>query len=428
MSGPILWRVFFLPFLTACSPVSAKELFVVEATGVTNLTVSNSSLPDLIGDAIAARGAFVDLGDRSASFTLNYAGVADALRVSVVTPSSGTLGTYSATIDLPGYTRTFTASSKRELRDLVTDFLEQSGTPVELSGTTTGRGDLLKALKKIYASTPVTVTDGTPHSTTATLSNREFDEFGLRHGLTADESAALRRGVRPESNGFSVEADYGWFETKGGFSGSSLTVTPTLRLGDRWGFVFSLPVRYLDIEGAKSGETGLLMGIPLQVVSQDGEGGFFWQVTPFVHSAIAASYDMVQAAVDIGGGFTNRVGYDFGWCSVQLASQIGYFDGIAISDYDIGVEQQVLKNGAKLSIPVYGGWLIEGRAVRTDFLKAAAVPVYYTFGLDFVYRSANTGYWAYVLVPDDIYLGAYCDTDLKSYNGLSARGCVRWKW
>jgi hypothetical protein len=406
----------------------AKELFVVEATGVTNLTVSGSSLPDLIGDAIAARGAFVNLGDSSATFTLNYAGVADALRVSVVTPPGGGVGTYSASIDLPGYTRTFTATSRQELRDLVTDFLNRSGDPVKFSGSSSGHGDLLKALKKIYASTPVTVTDGTPHSTTATLSNREFDEFGLRHGLTGDESAALRRGVRPESNAFSVEADYGWFETKGGFTGTSLTVTPTLRLGDRWGFVFALPVRYLNIEGAKSGETGFLMGIPLQVVSQGGDGGFFWQVTPFVHSAIAASYDMLQAAIDIGGGFTNRVGYDFGWCTVQVASQIGYFDGIDISNYDIGVEQQVLKNGVKLSLPISGGWLVEGRAVRTDFLKDAAVPAYYTFGADFVYRSSHTDYWAYVLVPDDIYLGILCDTDLKSYNSLGARGCIRWKW
>lgn len=406
----------------------AKDLFIVEASGVTNLTVTNSSLPDIIGDAIAARGAFLDLGDRSATFTLNYAGVANAIRVSVVTPTSGTLGTYSATIDLPGYTRTFSASSKRELRDIVRDFLKQTGDPLEVTRTTSGHGDLLKALKKIYASTPVTVTDGTPHSSTATLSNREFDEFGLRHGRTANESTALRRGMWPASNAFTVEADYGWFQTKGGFTGSSLTVTPTLRLGDRWGFVFSLPIRYLNIEGAKSGETGLMMGVPIQVISEDAGGGFFWQVTPFVHSAIAGSYDMIQVAIDIGGGFTNRVGYDFGWCTVQLASQIGYFDGVSISDFDIGVEQQILKNGAKFSIPIGGGWLFEGRAVRTDFFKQAAVPVYYTFGADFVYRSAHTEYWAYVPVPDDIYLGVYCDTDLKSYNGLSARGCVRWKW
>src|ERR1043165_2616590 len=117
-----------LIFLGAFGDVTAraKELFVVEANGVTNLTVSSSSLPDLIGDAIAARGAFVDLGDRSATFSLNYAGVANALRVSVVTPPNGGAGIYSATIDLPGYTRVFTADSKQTLRNLVTDFLKQT--------------------------------------------------------------------------------------------------------------------------------------------------------------------------------------------------------------------------------------------------------------------------------------------------------------
>lgn len=418
MSGLISKGVCWLVMGPVFSFAYAKDLFVVEAVGVTNLTISGSRLPALIEDAVAARGAFVSLGDSDATVTLNYAGVANAIRVDIVTPPGG-FGTYTATITLPGFTRTFTGTTKADLRGQISEFLRIDSS---------GRGDLLKALKKIYASTPITITDGTPQSSTALLANRAFDEFGLRHARTNDERGALDRGGTLDANAFGVEVDYGQFETAGGFRGSTYTVAPTLRLGDRFGFVFSLPVRYLDIEGSSSFETGLLMGVPLQFVSEDKDSHFFWQVTPYVHAALAGSFDILQASIDIGGGFTNRFGYNFGFCTVQVANQIGYFDGIDIDRYDIGVENQILKNGIQLSFPISGGWLIETRAVRTDFLQDAAVPVYYTFGADLVYRTHGTAHWLYTFVPDDLYLGVYYDTDLKSYNAPHARGAIRWKW
>lgn len=396
----------------------AKDLFVVEATGVTNLTISGSRLPALIEDAVAARGAFISLGDSDAIIRLNYAGVADAIRVDIVTPPGG-FGTYTATITLPGFTRTFTGTTKADLRGRISDFLRIDSN---------GRGDLLKALKKIYASTPITITDGTPQSSTALLANRAFDEFALRHGRTRDERRSLDHGGKLDTYAFGVEVDYGQFETAGGFTGTTYTIAPTLRLGDRFGFVFSLPVRYLDIEGSSSVETGLLMGVPLQFVTEDKDSRFFWQVTPYVHAALAGSFDILQASIDIGGGFTNRFGYNFGFCTVQIANQIGYFDGIDIDRYDIGVESQILKNGVQLSFPITGGWMIETRAVRTDFLREAAVPVYYTFGADLVYRTAGTAHWLYVLLPDDFHIGVHYDTDFKSYNAPHARCAIRWKW
>ena len=79
-------------------------------------------------------------------------------------------------------------------------------------------------------------------------------------------------------------------------------------------------------------------------------------------------------------------------------------------------------------VPFGDSWLFELRAVRTDFLRDAAVPVYYTFGADLVYRTFPSEHWSLLLVPDDFQIGLLCDTDLKSYNSFGARAAIRWKW
>ena len=405
--------------LAATAPAArAKDLFVVNASGVANVTVAGNSLPGLITDAVSARGAFASLGNESATIRLNYAGVVDAVRVDIVTPPGG-IGTYTATLRLPGYIRTFTGTGKANLREQLVEFLRIDNT---------GHGDIIKSLKKIYASTQVTITDGTPQSSTALVADREFSEFGLRHGRTREERAALDAGERLDIYGFSVEAGVGTFGTRGGYQGTVYTVAPTLRLGERYGFVFSLPFRFVDVQGAAAGEAGLLMGVPLQLISEDKDSRLSWQVTPFVHATVAGSFDMLQAAIDLGGGVTHRIGYNFGFCTLQIANQIGYYDGIDIAGYDIGVEQQILKNGLQLSVPLTASFLLELRATRTDFLQDAAVPLYYTFGADLVFRTRGTREWYYVPFPDDFVIGVAYDTDLKGYSSPQARTSVRWRW
>jgi hypothetical protein len=398
--------------------VSAKELFTVTTTGAANLTVSGSKLPDLLEDAIKADGAFAGLGNNSATIALDYAGMANAIVVNIVAPTVPG-GNFTATLQLPGFTKTFTATTKDGLQTEIENFVEEDEA---------GRKEVLKSLKKIYAGTPITITDGTPHSSTAMLANRAFDEFGLRHARTNGERTALNEGKELDSGWIGLEVDAGQFETAGGYKGTSYTVAPTLRLGDRWGFVLSMPVRYLDIEGSQSAEAGVLAGIPLQLISESKDSHLFWQVTPHVHAAAAASVDILQAGVEVGGGVTNRLGYNFGFCTVQMANQLGFYQGLDVSGYDTGVKQEIVKNGLSVSIPVAGGWLVETRAVRTDFLKDAAVPEYYTFGADLVYRSPCRVSWALFFVPDDFYVGAYYDTDFKDYSSPHARTGIRWKW
>lgn len=417
---PIMKKSLLTLAIVASLPLAAtaKDLFTITTTGAANLSVSGSKLTDLLEDAIKAEGDFAAIGNNSANIALDYAGMANAIVVDIVAPIIPG-GNFTATLQLPGFTKTFTGTSKDDLQSQVEDFIKDDEA---------GRKEVLKALKKIYASTPITITDGTPHASTAMVANRAFDEFGLRHGRTRDERATLDKGEALDTGFIGGEIQAGQFETAGGYKGTAYTFAPTMRFGDRWGFVLSAPLRYLDIEGSQSAEAGLVAGIPLQLISESKDSHLFWQVTPHAHAVAAASIDLLQAGVEVGGGATNRLGYNFGCCTVQMANQVGYFQGLEVQGIDTGVKQTILKNGLSVSIPVAGGWLVEPRAVMTNFLQDAAVPNYYTFGVDLVYRSPAHVSWALFLVPDDFYAGVYYDTDFKDYTSPNARTGIRWKW
>ena len=409
-----------LTALVALAPLvaPAKDLFTVTTTGGATLTVSGSRLADMLEDAVKAQGDFAAIGSGSARISVNYTGQVDAIVMDVVDPALPG-NPFTATLTLTGFSKTFSGATKDELQDAIEDFIREEGA---------GRNELFKALKRVWAKSPVTITDGTPHASTAMIANRAFAEFGLRHGKTGGERALLDAGKPLDTGFFGIEVDAGRFETEGGYRGESYTVAPTLRLGERWGFVLSAPVRYLDIEGAQAAEWSLLAGIPLQILSEDKDSRLFWQVTPHAHAALAGSLDVAQAGLEVGGGLTHRIGYDFGWGTLQLANQFGHFEGLDIDGVDTGVKQQILKNGLQLSVPLASRWLVEARAVRTDFLKDAPMDAYYTFGADLVFRSPGESSWAMCLVPDDFYVGAYVDMDFDDYTSAYARAGIRWKW
>ncbi len=396
----------------------AAELFTVTTTGAAALRVNGSNLLDLQKDSVEARGAFSAIANNSVRIAVNYAGVPDAIVLDIVVPTAPG-GLFIATLRMPGFTRTFAGTTKAELQTSIEDFVKNASPE---------RRNFVEAAKRIFAQTPVTVTDGTPHSSTALMANRAFDEFGLRHGKTNDERGDLDAGKELDTGHFGVFTDAGRFETEGGFKGEAYTVAPTLRLGERWGFVISAPIRYLNIEGAESGELGLLAGIPLQIISEAKDSHLFWQISPHAHAALAGSLDMGQAGLGVGGGVTNRIGYNFGFCTVQMANQFGHFEGVEIDNVDTGVLQQIVKNGLQVSVPVADDWLIEGRAVRTDFLNDAAVPEYYTFGVDLVLRTPARVSLLCGLLPDDLHAGVYVDMDFKDYVAPHARAGARWKW
>lgn len=416
-------RIFSSLALSVIAPLAAladgPPLFEVRDS-LSGTTRTGNKLADLLEDAIKGKGDFSSIGNNDAAISVTYAGIPNALAVSVTTPTiSNPSAPYSATLTLGAFTKTFTGTSKDDVQKKLEDFFTKDNPE---------RDEAVKQLKKVWAMTPVTITDGTPHSSTAMVANRAFDEFGLRLGKTRAERAKLDAGESILTSHLGVEASYGSFETKGGYTGTTFTAAPTLRFGDRYGLVISLPVRYLDIQGSQSGEAAAVVGLPLQLISENKDSHLFWQVTPHAFAAGAGSLDLFQAGLSVGGGLTNRVGYNFGSCTLTMANQLGSFQGLDIMGVDTGVKQLIMKNGVSLSVPVMSHWLAEVRAVRTDFLKDAPFDAYYTFGADLVFRSEGGTPWWLFMIPDDVYVGVAYDTDLKDYSAPYVRGGLKWTW
>ena len=422
-------RLLTLAAIT-CSPALAiadgPDLFAIRARNdqtTASVTVTGNKLADLLEDSVQGTGAFSSIigANNSSTIAIDYAGIPNAIALAIKNPTETftASGQFEVVLTIGGFSKNFTGVTKDDLQNKIEDFFTKD---------TAGRDAALKELKKIWARTPVTITDGTPHASTAMIANRTFDEFGLRLGKTRAERAKLDAGEKLLTSHLGIEASYGTFETQGGSTGTVYTAAPTLRFGDRYGFVLSAPVRYIDLQGAQSAEAALTAGLPLQFISENKDSHLFWQVTPHAHAAAAGSMDLFQGGLEVGGGVTNRLGYNFGGCTVTMGNQLGHFQGIDILGVDSGVKQLIMKNGLAVSIPVMSHWLVETRAVRTDFLKDAPFDEYYTFGVDLVFRSEGGTPWYLFMIPDDVYVGLAYDTDLKDYSAPYARAGIKWTW
>ncbi len=404
-----------LALIAALAHADGPDLFSIRDS-LSGTTVTGNKLGDLLEDALKGTGDFSAIGANPANLSVNYAGIANALGVNVTTAGPGA---FNATLTVGAFTQNFTGTSKDDIQNQIEDFFTKD---------TPGRDRALKELKKVWARTPITITDGTPHATTTMVANRGFDEFGLRLGKTRAERTKLDAGEPLLHSHFGIETAASTFETEGGYTGTAYTVAPTLRFGDRFGFVLSVPMRYIDLQGSQSAELAVLAGLPIQLISENKDSRLFWQLTPHAHAAAAGSMDLFQAGLAVGGGLTNRVGYNFGGCTVTLGNQLGHFQGLDIEGVDSGVKQLIMKNGVSVSVPVMSHWLVEARAVRTDFLKDAPFDEYYTFGADLVYRSEGGSAWYLFMIPDDLYVGVAYDTDFADYTSPSVRAGARWTW
>jgi hypothetical protein len=91
------------------------------------------------------------------------------------------------------------------------------------------------------------------------------------------------------------------------------------------------------------------------------------------------------------------------------------------------IDQQILKNGLRVSVPFCRNWLFEGYGICTNFLQSAAVSTYFTVGAEvgyhFVLREADKaidlGY---------LKLGLYSDIGNKSYSSAHIQIGSGWKF
>jgi hypothetical protein len=117
--------------------------------------------------------------------------------------------------------------------------------------------------------------------------------------------------------------------------------------------------------------------------------------------------------------------------TLTMGNYIGIFEGVDVSlgnySLDSNIDQQILKNGLRVSLPFAHNWLVEAYGICTNFLQSAAVSTYFTVGAElgyhFIYRrgedAVDLGY---------LKLGLYVDIGNKSYQSGHIQIGSGWKF
>jgi hypothetical protein len=362
--------------LITAGNAQGQDLFRIQVSQAGNpvnaVSVGGSSVLDLVEQAIESQGQFAAFENLATDVTLDYAGVPNA--ISFTKNAANTQATLSFNLAGAEFMRTFTGVNEQDLQNQIEDFLKKDGSE-----------QVKNFLEAINELSLVAVSDGNPLATTARMANFAFTRFGIHDDLTAafgsdDEGSRIGRGpqVRVDASGGVVDV--------GAFDGSTVYVAPTFNynFNERLGISAGFLAAYQQIEEADVYHMAAQFGLPIRVVVPTESVPLLWQLTPHATVGGSGSEDFAAGGLIIGGGATSLLTLLAGdkW-SFSVANQISAYSGENLEfgddfELDPGVDQQILKNGAKVTYRFAEGWYGFAGASITNFLSDAAIDVYYT--------------------------------------------------
>ncbi len=353
---------------SSLATATAEDLFQITATSSTaTKVVSGDNLIDLVENIVKAQDEFSDFQNTGFTADLKYAGVEKAIIFDI--SSTGTFA--KLTIPSTGLEKTFTGSSRDDVENQMEDYFKESG--VE---------EISKFQKAMAKQSLVAVTDGNPNASTATFSAQTFNQYAFAPG----ETRAQKEDPKSSSGGgFGFYADIGTFDADG-IKGTAYTLPISAKFGlsERVGLGIDVPLSYIDVEGSTIFGGGLVLSLPIKVIARDLDQPLVWQLTPSGGALLSASYDMLAGGLESMVGGSSMLSYDFENFTLSMGNGLFWFEGIPVTagdiEFDPGVSQQILKNGLKVSVPLYQNWLVEAYGIHTKFLEDAAIDQFYTAG------------------------------------------------
>jgi hypothetical protein len=408
--------VLFLGAASVCFGANANEPFFAAAT--TNdalppisLTASGSNFFDFLDTVTKAQGEFSQFNNRAYSGAMTFLGVQNAIRF-----TTNTTGTNVNIALAPiNFNRTFTGTSKQAVDDQISDFFKKEGADT-----------IARFLKAIAESSPIAVTDGNPTSATAIAANSFFSSQGFTSSdELADGSDTSSTATKPKFGGISFGLNAGKFEA-GVFKGNVYDFSATLLNfgGETVRFMLPVSLNYLKLDtGSEVGGGGISAVLPIRFQKMSRENNWNWRVTPVAGVSVRGSLDLASLSPLWQAGVVNTIDYRaLPNLVVSMVNQITMHKSIALAyddlDFDPQIDQQILKNGLRATMPFNRRVIGDFFVIETNFLKAAAVKNFTTFGGSLAFRVTQK--W-------NIVLGANYDTgsNFKAYSvGLSSA----WKW
>lgn len=356
--------------LVTSGVAGATDLFGVEATysGGT-ITQTASSLPNLVEALVNNQGAFAPLVGNNFTGNLTYYGIPGAVTVNVQGETQLTI-----TSPLTGLNRTFTGTDRSDLENQLTDWLLKDGS-----------SEAAKLIQAAAERSAAAITDGNPSSATARMADRAFGAFGLfpaarvMRGSEPGHYAAVwfhtRQSKADTAVGTAESADY------------ELNVPWWLNFGRHFSLIGNASGQYMDTEGTAIYGGGSDLGLGVRPFVRDEQSNFGWQITPFVGLHGVGTYDGAAGGLLNQFGIASRLEFQLPrGILLIVANQFSHFNSLEfkIEDVEIDpqVEQDVLKNGLMVDVPVWTAKSLyaNGFFVDTRFLQEAAVDNYQTLG------------------------------------------------
>jgi hypothetical protein len=356
----------------------------------------------------------------SGTAVLNYPGHPNAITLNfVVTPGiSNTVGSSVVTLSIPGsgITRTFTNSTTTNLTASVNQVVKAATLP-------------RLQPQAVAAASLVAINDGTPHSSTALLATRIYDQFGIEESQTREEKESPAQEER--KFGLAIAPEAGWINASG-FHGSAwrLPIDTGMKLSRRVDLRFDITPAYLEIEESSVYQLAMSLALPVKIIFRTRDCPWMWRVTPSFGSTGAWSKDLNTGGWVIEEGLTSLAGYDFKCFTLSMGNQISLFQSTPLSlggyDFDPSVTQQILKNGLDLNVPLGRRWVAELYGIQTHFIRQAAIGDYFTVGTGVSYRFPPNVH-NFLAKNGRIFVGFYSDI-AANYNAPTFRLGSNWKF
>jgi hypothetical protein len=239
-------------------------------------------------------------------------------------------------------------------------------------------------------------------------------------------------GTSSGSNSLGLAFDESSFRAAG-FNGQvyEIPIVGNFKLSDRMSLGYDIPIQYVSVAGATIYQAAVALDLPYKITERSDQQNWSWELTPTIGFAAAGSEDMLAGGAMIAGSLTSVVSRTIGNVTLTMGNYVGIFEGIdvGIGNYNVNsnIDQQILKNGLRVSVPFCRNWLFEAYGTCMNFLQSAAVSTYFTIGAKlgyhFIFRegekSLDLGY---------LKLGLYGDIGNKSYSSNHIQIGSGWKF
>jgi len=373
----------------ACATIVQASVFTVEVNNTTqgasyskSFTTVSDTLDGLNVDAIKNQISYSDTDALNAK--LGFRGLPINLAYGA---NSNTL-----TLDIPsiGVSETFTGANRDKSIDALTDWLKKDG------GSTVEK--MMKELAKVSSVDPIA---GNPNSMMSLSVANDFNS-GFMNVATKQSSSSVANSTN--GNNIMIAPTYSSLDigdTKSDSYTLPIAYSFNFNRDSRENITFSLPITYVEVEGAKSASLGLGLGYTKPVTKD-------WVLTPAISYGVAGSVDLGSFAQVASVSLTSSYSWDLpSDYTISMGNMIGYYTTVKFISheyaYNPGIENIVYRNALMLNIPTKS--FIDNTSLETFIIDtrytgtALYMEEYQEYGLSYGYDNINLN----VLTDDTTY-------------------------